>query len=427
MKFFVETYGCQMNVADSELVTSILISAGFEAVTDIDNADLIIFNTCSVRKHAEDRVLGRISNEKHRKLAKPDLKIAVIGCMAQRVGDTLVKNGSGVDYVIGVDQYHEFPRILSQDSDEHVFTTMDTQQTYPGIMPSHGNNTCGFVTIMRGCNNFCTYCIVPYVRGRERSRSFREVYDDVRIAADNGLRDITLLGQNVNSYFSDSHDFPELLDELCEIENLFRLRFITSHPKDLSDSLIEVMAKNSKICKHIHLPLQSGDNEILSIMNRNYTIEHYHSLVTKLRNAVPDIAITTDLIAGFPNESDAQFEHTLAAMHEIGFDYAFCFKFSPREGTKASTMLDQVEESVRLARLQEMIILQRQITLDKFSAMIGREVEIYVEGLSKKSATQISGKTEDYKIAVATGTENQIGTLVRVKVIAATAGTLICS
>lgn len=415
-----------MNVADSELVTSILINAGFEAVKDINHAELIIFNTCSVRKHAEDRVLGRISNEKHRKQAKPDLKIAVIGCMAQRVGDTLVKNEIGVDYVIGVDQYHDLPRILSHDTDEHVFTTMDTEQTYPGIMPKHGNQTCGFVTIMRGCNNFCTYCIVPYVRGRERSRSFREVYADVFAAADNGLRDITLLGQNVNSYFSDSHDFPALLDELCAIDNLSRLRFMTSHPKDLSDRLIDVMAKNHKICNHIHLPLQSGDNEILNKMNRNYSIEHYFTLVSKLRNAMPDIAITTDLIAGFPSESDAQFANNLSAMREIGFDFAFCFKFSPREGTTASDMHNQVIEAVRLSRLQQMIDLQRKITLDKFSAMIGREVEVYVEGLSKKSAAQISGKTDDFKIAVLTGSEKQIGTLVRARVIAATAGTLIC-
>lgn len=416
-----------MNLSDSELITSIMLEAGNQVAESIDDTDLLIFNTCSVRKHAEDRVLGRISNEKNRKLTQFRLRIAVVGCMAQRMGKSLIDKGIGVDYVIGVDQYQELPSIVSGE-DPHVFNTeIDPTQIYHQFLPQHGNQTCGFVTIMRGCNNFCSYCIVPYVRGRERSRPLQDIFQDTLQAARQGLKDITLLGQNVNSYNYDGHSFADLLKELAGIDELLRLRFITSHPKDLSDQLIEVMATEPKICKHIHLPMQSGDTEILSRMNRKYTVDHYLRLIDKLRSAMPEIAITTDLIAGFPGETEAQFNHTLQVMTEVGFDYAFCYKYSNREGTAAAGYPEQVPEPVRLARLQEMIEIQRQITLRKFRAKIGQEVEIYIEDLSKKSSQKISGKTDDYKIAVVSGDSSQIGSLVKATVIDATAGTLICA
>jgi len=427
LKFYIETYGCQMNVADSELVITILSTAGHKHVTEIDDADLILFNTCSVRAHAEDRVLGRISNEKNRKKTKPSLLIGLLGCMAQRIGKRLVEEHIGIDFAIGVDQYNQLPAILASDAhNEQYMLDFDSDQVYPELKPSYQSKTCGFVTIMRGCNNFCTYCIVPHVRGRERSRPWQEIYNDVSIAGQNGLKDVTLLGQNVNSYNYDGFDFSDLLIKLNEISSVDRIRFITSHPKDLSDKLIQTMAECTKICEHIHLPLQSGNDRILRAMNRGYTSEHYLGLVERLRKAMPNIAITTDLIAGFPSETAAEFEDTIKLMQTVQFDYAFCFKYSPREGTTAASFQDQVPEDVRLSRLQLMIDIQRKITLDKFKSNIGREVEVYIEDISKKNELMVSGKTRDYKIAVLTGTASEIGTEKRAIVKDATAGTLIC-
>lgn len=426
MNFYIETYGCQMNVADSELVTSLLITAGHNLVNDIDQAELILFNTCSVRAHAEDRVLGRISNEKHRKKANPKIQIGVLGCMAQRMGKRLLDSKIGVDFVIGVDQYDRIPALLSAKDLQPYLLDFDSTQIYQDLMPVHQSKTCGFVTIMRGCNNYCSYCIVPHVRGRERSRPWQDVLSDVKKAGQDGLLDITLLGQNVNSYLDNEVDFPELLKRLETVDNIARIRFITSHPKDLSDSLIDIMASSKRICEHIHLPMQSGNNRILKEMNRKYTIEHYQSLIHKLRHAVPNVAITTDIIAGYPSETDTEFEDTISAMKDIGFDYAFCFKYSSREGTDAAMRTDQIPEAIRLKRLQKMIDLQREITLAKFRAQIGKEVEVYIESMSKKNKDQVSGKTRDFKIAVLKGSESEIGSLKKATVIDATAGTLIC-
>jgi len=424
MKYYIETYGCQMNVADSDLIASILNDAGYQPAESIDEADLLLFNTCSVREHAEQRVLGRISNERHRKKSKPGLKIILLGCMAQRIGQKLLSEDTGIDYVVGVDQYRALPAILK--GEPSALLDFDSSEVYEELMPMHSGSRCGFVTIMRGCNNFCTYCIVPYVRGRERSRPYQEIVNDVRRALDMGLKDITLLGQNVNSYSWQDISFPKLLRAINDIEGLYRLRFITSHPKDFSDELIEAMRDCDKICEHIHLPLQSGDTETLSRMNRGYSYEHYLSRVQKLRSAIPNVAITTDLIAGFPGETETQFEATLAAMREIEFDYAFCFKYSPRSGTQAADYQEQLPEATRLERLQRMIDLQRDITYRKFQNQIGKTVEVYVEDISKKSNEQLSGKTRDFKIAVLSGKESQIGSLIKAKVIDATAGTLIC-
>ncbi|MGC9362248.1 MAG: MiaB/RimO family radical SAM methylthiotransferase, partial [Candidatus Syntrophosphaera sp.] len=320
--------------------------------------------------------------------------------------------------------YQNLPELFKTNSG--TSTGFDQTQVYPDFEPAHSNNTCAFVTITRGCDNYCSYCIVPFVRGRERSVPFESIYKEVENCGRQGLKDVTLLGQNVNSYSYKGMNFPRLLRELNQIESIYRLRFLTSHPKDLSDELIQTMADCDKICHHIHLPMQSGDNHILRSMNRKYSYDSYYNLTEKLRITMPDIGLTTDLIAGFPSETEAMFEHTLDAMKSIRFDYAFCFKYSEREGTPASGWPDQVPEEIRLERLQRMIDLQREITLEKFSARIGRFVEIYVENLSKKSRRQVSGKTDDFKIAVMTGDESDIGKLKRSKVVDATAGTLIC-
>ncbi len=424
MKFIIETFGCQMNVSDSEMVSSILIENGWEMTRSIEEADLILYNTCSVRQHAEDRVLGRISNDLHRKIAKPNLKIGVLGCMAQRMGKRLLEKNYGVDFVVGVDQYDQFPEILKTQSSLNIEFSAD--QIYPGLNPKHQSKTSAFVTIMRGCNNFCTYCIVPYVRGRERSIPAQQIYDEVRKCGDLGMKDVTLLGQNVNSYSHEDINFPKLLKRLNSIENIYRLRFITSHPKDLSDELIDVMANSSKVCNHIHLPMQSGDDHILNAMNRKYSIDYYFNLVDKLRKAIPDISITTDLIAGFPGETDQMFENTITAVQKIQFDHAFCFKYSPRTGTEAAKLTDTLPDEVRLNRLIRLIDIQREITFNKFSQLIGKTVEVYVEDISRRSNAQVSGKTTDYKIAVLNGDTSDIGKLKKAKVTNVTSGTLIC-
>lgn len=424
MKFYIETYGCQMNIADSELVTTILRNSGYQEADKIDDADIIIFNTCSVRQHAEERVLGRIANEKSRKRTKPELRIGVIGCMAQRLQEELIDIQEGIDFVVGVDQYSEIPHILSFETNK-VNADFNQEEIYNEIYPTRHGKLNAFVTIMRGCNNFCSYCIVPYTRGRERSRPIADILTEVKQAGENGYPDITLLGQNVNSYDFDGIKFPDLIREINKIESIRRIRFVTSHPKDLSDELILAMKESDKVCKNIHFAMQSGNTEILKRMNRGYSSEHFYGRILKLRQLMPDIAITTDVIAGFPGETEEQFMDTYNMMKKIEFDYAFMYKYSPRKGTKAAEFTDQVPEAIRLERLQRLIQMQREITLNKYQSMIGKTVEVLVENLSKKSDKEVSGKTDDFKICVFPGDKTLIGHLVKVKITDATAGTLI--
>ncbi len=424
MRFYIETYGCQMNIADSELVTTILTNSGYQEAASIDEADIIIFNTCSVRQHAEERVLGRIANEKSRKRTNPGLRIGVIGCMAQRLQDELMEIQDGIDFVVGVDQYSEIPYILSSAS-ENISAKFNQNEIYNDIYPTRQGKLNAFVTIMRGCNNYCSYCIVPYTRGRERSRPISDILTEVKQAGDNGYPDITLLGQNVNSYDYQGIKFPDLIREINKIDSIRRIRFVTSHPKDLSDDLIIAMKESDKVCHNIHFAMQSGNSEILKRMNRGYTAEHFYGRILKLREVMPDIAITTDVIAGFPGETEEQFMDTYNLMQKIEFDYAFMYKYSPRQGTKAAEFTDQVPEAIRLGRLQRLITMQREITLQKYQNMIGRIVEVFVENISKKSIEEVSGKTDDFKICVFPGTKNLIGKFVKVKITDATAGTLI--
>jgi tRNA-2-methylthio-N6-dimethylallyladenosine synthase len=424
MRFYIETYGCQMNIADSELVTTILRNNGYQEATTIDDADIIIFNTCSVRQHAEERVLGRIANEKSRKRTKPSLKIGVIGCMAQRLQEELMEIQDGIDFVVGVDQYSEIPHIINSKS-EHLAADFNKLENYNDIYPTRQGKLNAFVTIMRGCNNFCSYCIVPYTRGRERSRPISDILTEVRQAGENGFPDITLLGQNVNSYEFEGIKFPDLIREINKIDSIKRIRFVTSHPKDLSDDLIIAMSESDKVCHNIHFAMQSGNTEILARMNRGYTAEHFYGRILKLREVMPDIAITTDVIAGFAGESEEQFMDTYNLMKKIEFDYAFMYKYSPRRGTKAAEFTDQVPEAIRLDRLQRLIEMQRKITFDKYQNQIGKVVEVLVENLSKKSDEEVSGKTSDFKICVFPGSQDLIGKFVKVKITDATAGTLI--
>ena len=427
MKFIIETYGCQMNVADSELIVSILENSGFSYTDNIEEADVIMFNTCSVRENAENRVIGRISNEISRKYTNNNVLIGVLGCMAQRLGDKLNEINKKIDFVVGVDQYFKLPEIINQCYDKRDFvseTSFNHLEVYKEMYPVRSNPLNAFITIMRGCNNFCTYCIVPYTRGRERSRPINEILKEIDIAGQNKAYDITLLGQNVNSYIYDNYDFPDLLKKANEIDSIKRLRFVTSHPKDLSDKLIEVMATSDKVCEHIHLPVQSGNNEILKRMNRNYTVEHYLEIIKKLRNAIPNISITTDVIAGFPGETDEQFLDTFNLMKEVRFDFAYMFKYSERSGTKATEFSGSVPEQVRLIRLQSLIDQQTEITTQKYRDRIGKVEEIYVESKSKKSIYEMSGKTSDFKITVFEGSEDLINKFVKVQITDAVGWTL---
>jgi tRNA-2-methylthio-N6-dimethylallyladenosine synthase len=427
MKFFIETYGCQMNISDSELVTSILKERGYQKAKSIEEADIIIFNTCSVRQHAEQRVIGRINNEMSRKRNNPNIKIGVIGCMAQRLGAELHKQNKKIDFVVGVDQYQKLPELIEETfvkPDFKLNTILNSKEIYKDIYPEREGQLNAFVTIMRGCNNFCTYCIVPYTRGRERSRPMEDILKEVEEAGKKGFKDITLLGQNVNSYNYNGVNFAQLLREVNKIDTIKRIRFVTSHPKDLSDEVIEVMAKGDKICEHLHLALQSGDNDILKRMNRGYTAEHFLEIVKKLRNSIPNIAITTDIIAGFPGETEEQFMKTYRIMEKIRFDYAFTYKYSPRQGTKAAEYTDQIDEKIRLERLQRLIKLQEKITLEKYRENIGRIKEVYVEKISKKNKDEVAGKTRDFKITVFKGTPDLIGKFVKVKITDATGWTL---
>ncbi|RLC44231.1 MAG: tRNA (N6-isopentenyl adenosine(37)-C2)-methylthiotransferase MiaB [Candidatus Cloacimonadota bacterium] len=427
MKFIIETYGCQMNVADSELVSAILVDAGFEKTEYINNADIIIFNTCTVRQHAEDRVIGRITQEARRKKEKTDLLIGIIGCVSQRIGNRLVHQISALDFAVGTDQYLQLPDIIHKCYEQKVSIsqlTVNHRENYENIYPLRKKGISAFISIMRGCNNFCSYCIVPYTRGRERSRRPKEIIKEIMRAGKDGYKDITLLGQNVNSYFADGVDFPELLYLVNNISEVSRIRFVTSHPKDLSDRLIEAMASLDKVCEHIHLPMQSGSNKILKLMNRGYTIEHYLGLIKNLRKAIPKVAITTDIMCGFPGETELNFYETYQAMQEIEFDYAFTFKYSPRQWTKAAEMNNQIPEQKRLERLQKLIKLQEQITLKKYQHYIGKRVEVLVEQISKRSDKQVSGRARDNKIVVITGDKNLIGKFIQAKITDATKWTL---
>lgn len=426
-KVFIHTYGCQMNVADSEMVATILTNGGYKITSNIEEADVIIFNSCTVRQHAENRVIGRITQEAVRKRRNPSLIIGLIGCAAQRAGESLLSEVNGLDFVVGTSRYRSLPQIIKQIMDtKNKVALLDPndEENYHRIYQLRNSGTSGFVTIMRGCNNFCSYCIVPYVRGRERSRPYQEILEEIWQAGNQGFKDITLLGQNVNSYHYNDVDFPSLLQQTANVDSIRRLRFVTSHPKDLSPKLIDVMASEDKVCEHLHLPLQSGSDAMLQRMNRRYNAEHYYHLITKLRAAIPDIAITTDVMVGFPGETESDFLATYNLMKKIRFDYAFTFKFSPREGTPAAKMENQVDENIKLKRLQALIQLQNTITLEKYREQIGKVKEVYVEQVSKKNEFELSGRTRDNKIAVFPGDKSMVGEFVRIKIVDATGWTL---
>lgn len=409
-KLYVETYGCQMNVGDSEILVSIMQNDGFRYTENIEEADIILVNTCSIRENAEQRIWGRLHEFQRYKRAKKSLVVGVVGCMAERLREDLLERERIVDVVAGPDSYRDLPRLIALASGgvHGVNVDLSEEETYGEIRPVRldKNGVSAFIAIMRGCNNFCSYCVVPYTRGRERSRAPQTILREARELFEAGYREVTLLGQNVNSYSwtsddSGNVDFPTLIDMVAEISPLLRVRFATSHPKDLSDRLIDVMASRRNICRAVHLPAQSGSNAMLKAMNRKYTREWYLERLAAIRKSMPDCSITTDLIAGFCGETDEDHKQTLSLMQEVGYDFAYMFKYSQRPGTQAERhMPDDVPESVKTTRLSEIIALQSELSNKSNKRDIGKEFEVLVEGNSRRSDSQLCGRTSQNKVVV---------------------------
>ncbi len=412
------TYGCQMNVADSERMAGLLKQIGYVLTDELDAADLILINTCCVRATAEEKVFGQIGRFKALKRLKPDLILGVAGCMAQKEGANLIKRAPHVDFVLGTGQSSEVARVVQSLERErkHFVDTSNVSGEIPAeVFPLRGGRVTTFVPIMYGCDNFCTYCIVPHVRGRERSRKPEEIFAEVKQAVAEGFKEITLLGQNVNSY-AGGMTFAQLLGAVDKISGVERLRFMTSHPKDLSDELIATIAGGKNICEHIHLPVQYGSDKILRRMNRVYTVEKYLRLVEKIRAAIPLVSLTTDLIVGFPGETDADFSETLEFLRAVRFDAAFTFIYSKRSGTPAATFDNQIDDALKHRRLDALMKLQNEISLEKNRGLVGSVVEVLVEGASKTDEKIFTGRTRANKLVLfAHGTE-RAGDLVDVKI-----------
>ena len=428
----IETYGCQMNVADSEVVASVMQMAGYEVTDIIEDADAVFLNTCSVRDNAEQKILSRLEFLRSVKRKRP-LLIGVLGCMAERVKEDLILE-YGVDLVCGPDSYLALPNLIAQAELGHkaIDVELSMVETYRDVIPHrlHTNMIGGFVSIMRGCNNFCHYCIVPYTRGRERSRDVESILREVRDLRDRGFKEVTLLGQNVNSYRNPSDHsqllFPGLLKIVAEAVPEMRVRFTTSHPKDMSDETLRVIAETPNVCKHIHLPVQSGSDAILKRMNRRYTREWYMDRVAAIRSIIPDCGLSTDIFVGYSGETEEDHQLSLSLMREVGYDSAFMFKYSERPGTYASRHLpDDIPEDVKVRRLNELISLQNEISAERNAAQIGKVVEVLVEGVSKRSRDQFFGRTEQNRVVVFDRGRHHIGDRVMVKVTSSSSATLL--
>ena len=433
-KVFIETYGCQMNVNDSEVVLAILQDAGFALCSSISEADLILVNTCSVRENAEQRVLGRLDVFRQEK-KKRKVLVGVLGCMAQRMKEKLLENES-VDIVAGPDSYRELPRLVEAAGLEskQMDALLSHEETYGDITPVRmdSNGVSAFISIMRGCNNVCSYCIVPFVRGAERSRDPYSILREARSLIDSGYKEINLLGQNVDSYrwknpenHAEKVDFARLLEMVALLDPTVRIRFATSHPKDMSAGVLYTMAMYDNICKHIHLPVQSGSNVMLERMNRKYTRETYLERISRIREIIPECAITTDVIAGFCGETDEDHRQTISLFNEVNFDSAFMFQYSERPGTKAARQFaDDVPDKVKTERLEEIISLQNEISLDRNLRYVGQVCEVLIEGPSKRSAADLVGRTSSNKTCVFPACGHKAGEYVNVRILSCSSATL---
>ena len=432
---FIETYGCQMNVADSEVVASVMKMAGYGVTQNLDEADAIFINTCSIRDNAEQKIFSRL-NQLHalQRRRSRRLIVGIIGCMAERMKDTLI-NEHGVDVVAGPDAYLDLPNLIAaaENGEKAIDIELSTTETYRDVIPSRisGNRVSGFISIMRGCNNFCSYCIVPYTRGRERSREPQSILNELHDLEAKGFKEATLLGQNVNSYRYVNADgstigFAQLLAMVAEAAPQMRIRFSTSHPKDMSDEIIQAIADHKNICNHIHLPVQSGSNSVLKNMNRRYTREWYLDRIAAIKRIIPDCGISTDMFTGFYNESEEDFQLTLSLMREVGFDSAFMFKYSERPGTLASReMKDNVPEDVKIDRLNRMIALQNELSKESNLRDVGKTFEILVEGYSKRSKNDMFGRTQQNKVIVFPAGNAKVGEYRMAHVTSASSATLL--
>ncbi len=432
-KLFIETYGCQMNVADSEVIASVMQMAGYEMAETLDDADAVFMNTCSIRDNAEQKILNRLDFFHSLKKKKKHLIVGVLGCMAERVKEDLIEKHH-VDLVVGPDAYLTLPDLVAsvEAGQKAINVELSTTETYRDVIPKRicGNHISGFVSIMRGCNNFCTYCIVPYTRGRERSRDVESILNEVNDLASKGYKEITLLGQNVNSYRFEKADgevvtFPMLLRIVAEAVPGVRVRFTTSHPKDMSDETLQVIADVPNVCKHIHLPVQSGSSRILKLMNRKYDREWYMERVDAIRRIIPDCGLSTDIFSGFHSETEEDHQESLSLMEACGYNSAFMFKYSERPGTYASKHLeDNIPEEVKINRLNEIIALQNRLSAEANQRCIGKVYEVLVEGVSKRSKEQLFGRTEQNLVVVFDRGTHKVGDFVNVRITEASSATL---
>jgi tRNA-2-methylthio-N6-dimethylallyladenosine synthase len=427
-KLFIETYGCQMNVADSEVIASVMKMAGYETCESIEEADAVLLNTCSVRENAENKIYNRLEALHALQKKGRAFIIGVVGCMAERVREELIEKHH-VNLVAGPDSYLSLPELFAaaELGEKAIDVELSTTETYRDVIPERvcGGHISGFVSIMRGCNNFCHYCIVPYTRGRERSREVDSILNEVKDLEKKGYKEVTLLGQNVNSYRCGEVGFPQLLAIVAEAAPQMRIRFTTSHPKDMSDETLEVIAAHQNICRHIHLPVQSGSDRILKLMNRKYTREWYLGRVAAIRRILPDCGLTTDIFVGYHSETEEDHQLSLSLMRECGYDSAFMFKYSERPGTYASKHLpDDVPEETKIRRLNEMIALQNELSAESYKKDIGKTYEVLVEGVSKRSKEQFFGRTPQNKVVVFDRGNHHIGDFVMVKIEESSSATL---
>jgi len=424
---YIETYGCQMNVADSELVLGILKNKGFQVTDNINNANVILLNTCSIRDNAEQKIYNRLDHLKGIKRNNPGTVIGILGCMAERLRKNLIEEQKIVDVVVGPDEYRRLPEFIDTalSGGKGIGVKLSRTETYDYIIPYREDGLSAWIAVMRGCDKFCTYCVVPFTRGRERSRSLESIVNEIKILSDRGFKEVSLLAQKENSYNDNGKDFADLLAACASVDSSIRIRFTTSHPQDLSDKLLYTIAGQQNICKYIHLPVQSGSNRMLELMNRTYTVEHYLNLIDKARKIIPGVSFSTDIITGFPTETTEDHLKTIDVIQQVRYDGAYMFKYSPREGTKAFVMNDDVAEETKSKRLNEIIDLQQQISYEINQSLIGKEEIILIESLSKKSEDFYSGRTDSNKIVIVPkNDEIKIGDYVKVRINRTTSATL---
>lgn len=432
-RVYIETYGCQMNAADSELMGGILAEQGYTAADSLEDSDIILINTCAVRERAEERVFGRLSHLLQFKAERPDVKLGITGCMAERMRDDIITRAPYVDLVIGPDAYRRLPEVLNETQKDGAPTVVDARkhrkETYEGLTPIRQKGIGGWVTVQRGCDKFCTFCIVPFVRGRERGVDPKDILRQCQELADKGFKEVTLLGQTVNSYRHEDTDFADLLEEVVKIDGIERIRFTSPYPIDFTDKLIATMARHDKISKYLHMPVQSGSQQVLERMRRGYSIDEYYTLVQKIRTAMPNIAMSTDVIVGFPAETEEDYEKTVALIKDIRFDFAYLFKYSERSGTYAAKKLaDDISEEVKGRRLRQLIEVQENISKEIFDTLIGKTFRVLVEGPSRRDENQLCGRTDEFKMTVfdpVEGVDIKPGQLVDVRITDCTSHTLI--